>query len=91
MERRFGGGERRSFGGGRSFGGPRRFNNSGPREMHKAVCSECKQECEVPFKPSGDRPVLCLTCFKKKRESEGGGFGRSEHRSDHRSENREAA
>ncbi len=71
MERRFGGGERRSFGGERRFNGPRRFN-SGPREMHKAVCSECKQECEVPFKPSGDRPVLCLTCFKKKRESEGG-------------------
>lgn len=78
MERRFGGGEGRSFGGERRFGGQRRFN-SGPREMHKAVCSECKQDCEVPFKPSQDRPVLCLTCFKKKRESEGG-FNRSEHR-----------
>ncbi|TRO47372.1 hypothetical protein E2P60_03335, partial [Candidatus Bathyarchaeota archaeon] len=21
------------------------------RELHKAVCSECGQECEVPFKP----------------------------------------
>lgn len=75
MERQFGnGGERRSFGGERrSFGGPRRFS-SGPREMHKAVCSECKQECEVPFKPTEGKPVFCLTCFKKKRESEGGGF-----------------
>ena len=81
MENRFGGGERR-FGGGRSFGGPRRFNNSGPREMHDAVCSECKQECKVPFKPTEGKPVLCLTCFKKKRESEGG-FNRSEHRHEH--------
>ena len=81
MERRFGGGERR-FGGGRSFGGQRRFN-SGPREMHKAVCSECKEECEVPFKPTEGRPVLCMSCFKKKRESEGGSF--------HRREDREAA
>lgn len=40
--------------------------NSGPREMHKAKCSECGAECEVPFKPSGDRPVYCKECFKKK-------------------------
>ena len=26
---------------------------TGPREMHKAVCAECKKECEVPFKPQG--------------------------------------
>ena len=39
----------------------------GPREMHKATCSECKQECEVPFKPSGDRPVFCKDCFSKKK------------------------
>jgi len=70
MERQFGG-ERRSFGGERRFGGQRRFN-SGPREMHKAVCSECKKECEVPFKPTEGRPVLCLDCFKNKRSSENG-------------------
>ena len=40
----------------------------GPRKMHKAVCAECKQECEVPFKPSGDRPVYCKTCFEKRRK-----------------------
>jgi len=38
----------------------------GPREMHKAKCSECGAECEVPFKPSGDRPVYCKECFRKK-------------------------
>jgi len=35
----------------------------GPREMHKATCEECKQECEVPFKPSGDRPVSVKPLF----------------------------
>ncbi|HDR53767.1 MAG TPA: DNA-directed RNA polymerase [archaeon] len=44
-------------------GGPR-----GPREMHKAVCAECKQECEVPFKPSNDRPVYYRDCFAKRRK-----------------------
>jgi CxxC-x17-CxxC domain-containing protein len=39
----------------------------GQREMHKATCSECGKECEVPFKPSGDRPVYCKECFMKKR------------------------
>ncbi len=66
----------------RDFGsnrGPRRqggFSRGrpsfGPREMHKAVCSECGQECEVPFKPAEGRPVFCKDCFmKKKGESRG--------------------
>ena len=57
--------------GNRSGGFNRGFNrgfrsNSGPREMHKAVCSECKQECEVPFKPTEGKPVYCKECFRKK-------------------------
>ena len=55
----------------------RNFNSRGPRrnfrsfgedrEMHKATCSECKKECEVPFKPTDGRPVYCKDCFKKHR------------------------
>jgi CxxC-x17-CxxC domain-containing protein len=50
----------------------RRFDNNRsldrtPREMHKAVCSECGQECEVPFKPTEGKPVFCRECFAKKR------------------------
>ncbi len=37
----------------------------GPREMYKAVCADCKKECEVPFKPREDRPVYCRDCFPK--------------------------
>lgn len=65
-----GGRPRRSGGfggrGGGGFRGPRRFNNSGPREMHKATCSECKKECEVPFKPTEGREVFCKDCYAKK-------------------------
>ncbi len=54
-------------GGGRSFGrrdqGGGRFDR--PREMTKVTCSECGKETEVPFKPTGDRPVYCRECFAK--------------------------
>jgi CxxC-x17-CxxC domain-containing protein len=39
-----------------------------PREMHKAVCADCNKECDVPFKPSGDRPVYCKDCFSKRKD-----------------------
>jgi len=42
--------------------------NDAPREMHKAVCADCKQECEVPFKPSEDRPVYCKDCYRKHKK-----------------------
>jgi len=42
-------------------------NDRGDREMHKAKCADCGNECEVPFKPSGDRPVYCSECFQKHR------------------------
>jgi CxxC-x17-CxxC domain-containing protein len=57
--------EKRRFGDRPGFGQRRDF---GPREMHKAVCSECGKETEVPFKPSGDRPVYCKECFMKRRK-----------------------
>jgi CxxC-x17-CxxC domain-containing protein len=52
----------------------REFNRSGPsrdfgpREMHKAVCSECGAETEVPFKPTEGRPVYCRDCFAKRKK-----------------------
>lgn len=70
-----GGGSRGGSGGGRGGGsggssggrggGGGGFRPTGPREMHKATCADCKQETEVPFKPSGDRPVYCRECFQK--------------------------
>jgi len=33
------------------------------REMHKAVCSDCGKECEVPLKLDPSRPVHCPECL----------------------------
>ena len=41
--------------------------HSAPKEMHKAVCAECKKECDVPFKPTEGRPVYCKECYAKHR------------------------
>lgn len=61
-------GGRGGFSGGRSFGG----RSDGPKQMFPAVCGKCGDACQVPFRPSGDRPVFCSNCFKE----QGGGNDR---------------
>ena len=51
---------RRSFGGG----------DSRRTILHNAVCDECGKDCQVPFKPSGEKPVYCSDCFEKKGGSD---------------------
>ena len=34
--------------------------------MTKVICSQCKKECEVPFKPTSNKPVFCDKCFSKR-------------------------
>jgi CxxC-x17-CxxC domain-containing protein len=48
-------------------GGRGGFGGGGgrPMEFHKATCSECKKECEVPFKPTEGKPVYCKECYAK--------------------------
>lgn len=58
----------RRFGGGNRSGGGGFRQDFGPREMHKAVCSDCKQDCEVPFKPTEGKPVYCRECFKNHKK-----------------------
>lgn len=41
----------------------------GPREMFEVTCSNCGNLAQVPFKPRGDRPVLCRDCFDKQRQA----------------------
>ncbi len=45
-----------------------RGSNSGPREMHKVICSDCGVETEVPFKPTEGRPVYCRECLPNHRK-----------------------
>jgi len=61
-----------SSAGGRSDGGYGGSSSGGgygaaprEREMHTVVCAACGVETQVPFKPRGDRPVYCRSCFQK--------------------------
>ena len=40
-----------------------------PRPMYKAVCADCRSLCQIPFKPSGDRPVYCQECFRARKNN----------------------
>ncbi len=52
-------------------------DDRGDRQMHRATCADCGRHCEVPFKPTGDKPVYCSDCFSKNDSpSRSGGFNR---------------
>jgi len=59
-----------NYGGGSSYGGGGGGYGRGPREMHDAVCAQCGKDTQVPFRPSGDRPVYCSDCFSKQPSSQ---------------------
>jgi len=59
--------QRGDFGGGAHNGGSRGGFSSGPREMFSATCSSCGREAQVPFRPSGTKPVYCSDCFTSRR------------------------
>ena len=52
----------------RNFGKPR-FYSDRP-EMHKATCANCGKTCEVPFRPTGSKPVFCKDCFQINQSSD---------------------
>jgi len=57
---------------GRSYGYDRgrQDNVSRERSFTKVICAECGKECEIPFKPSSDRPVYCRECFAKRKDGD---------------------
>ena len=56
----------RGDGGGYSSGGG---YERAPREMFSATCASCGREAQVPFRPSGAKPVYCSDCFKSQRST----------------------
>ena len=42
-------------------------DGTGPKVLHGAKCSECGEECEVPFRPDPHRPVYCKQCWSRRR------------------------
>lgn len=77
---RFGGGGR---GGDRGDRGERgdRGRGSERAEMHPANCADCGRSCEVPFRPTGSRPVFCRDCFREQNQGDSRGDSRGESRS----------
>jgi CxxC-x17-CxxC domain-containing protein len=60
-----------SYGGG-GYGGERR-----ERTMTTVTCSNCGRETQVPFVPTGARPVYCSDCYSQMGGgNRGGGGGR---------------
>ena len=66
----------------RGFGGDREFSRDRPqrREMHEVTCSKCGKNCQVPFKPTGNKPVFCSECFGQQNDR-GNNFSQSNHSS----------
>ena len=46
---------------------PRQQEQRPSRQMYAVVCFDCGKDTEIPFKPSGDRPVYCQECFTKRK------------------------
>lgn len=90
--RGYGGGGRGGYSGGGNRGGyndrSRGGDRGGDREMFSATCDSCGKSCELPFKPTGSKPVYCSDCFRKQDGGDtrrSGGFDRgNDRRSDSR-------
>ena len=55
-------------------GSSNRRRNDGNRQMYSAVCASCGKNCEVPFRPTGDKPIYCSKCFEAVGSSRSTGF-----------------
>lgn len=51
-------------GGGGGRGG---YGGGGQRQMYDAVCAGCGIQTQVPFQPTGSKPVYCRDCFQQSR------------------------
>lgn len=59
---------RSGFGGGRGSSKGAKFRGgrvSRSPELFQAVCDECNNQCQIPFRPSQDKPVYCRDCFTR--------------------------
>jgi CxxC-x17-CxxC domain-containing protein len=59
------GGFKKAGGGG--FGGPKRRDSGAggfEKKLYDATCDNCGNACQVPFRPSGGKPVYCRDCYR---------------------------
>ena len=50
-----------------TFDGFLPLRDRGPRELFDATCARCGKDTQVPFRPTGARPVYCSDCFRLMR------------------------
>ena len=76
--RDFGGSSGRS---GRGFSRPSFGSGRSSRlELTSVTCAACGKKTEVPFKPTGDKPVYCRDCFQNNPRPNGPRPNRHERR-----------
>ena len=59
-------------------GGNDKKQFGGPKQLFSAICADCRKPCQVPFRPSGDKPIYCKDCFMKRKEKSAGDTWRSD-------------
>jgi len=75
----YGGGSGYSSGGGYGGGYGGSGGSRAPRQMTTVTCSNCGKDAEVPFVPSGDRPVYCSDCYSQVSGGNSRGSSRSRY------------
>jgi len=40
------------------------------KEMYPAICADCGCKTELPFRPTGEKPVYCQACHIKRKKEE---------------------
>ena len=40
------------------------------KEMYPAICAACGCQTELPFRPTGEKPVYCFACHLKRKKKE---------------------
>lgn len=48
----------------------RGYGNRPSRQTYEVTCDSCGKLTQVPFQPSGSRPVYCSDCFRSKSRAQ---------------------
>jgi len=51
----------------------RSSNKDSGFELHEVTCDKCGVKCDIPFKPTNNKPVYCRSCFRKEGGAESRG------------------
>ena len=49
------------------------FRRGAAMEKTTVICADCGKKCEVPFKPTSNKPVYCSDCFRNHDDKKSSG------------------